>query len=56
MSEHSTYTPGNSVEKWLDERLPIVRIGAGSDLLPRLAKLPVRVKDRLLSRRFGLAD
>ncbi|MBY8964581.1 SDR family NAD(P)-dependent oxidoreductase [Algiphilus sp.] len=35
---------------------PIVRIGAGSDLLPRLAKLPVRVKDRLLSRRFGLAD
>ncbi|UJW87021.1 cytochrome b [Devosia sp. SL43] len=25
MSEHSTYTPGNAVEKWLDERLPIIR-------------------------------
>ncbi|MBU1336191.1 MAG: cytochrome b [Devosia sp.] len=25
MSEHSTYTPGNGVEKWLDERLPIIR-------------------------------
>jgi len=25
MSEHSTYTPGTAVEKWLDERLPIIR-------------------------------
>ncbi|QDZ11097.1 cytochrome b [Devosia ginsengisoli] len=25
MSEHSTYTPGNGLEKWLDERLPIIR-------------------------------
>ena len=25
MSEHSTYTPGNAVEKWLDVRLPIIR-------------------------------
>lgn len=25
MSEHSTYTPGNAVEKWLDDRLPVVR-------------------------------
>ena len=25
MSEHSTYTPGSGVEKWLDERLPIIR-------------------------------
>jgi len=25
MSEHSTYTPGNGVEKWLDDRLPIIR-------------------------------
>jgi quinol-cytochrome oxidoreductase complex cytochrome b subunit len=25
MSEHSTYSPSNGVEKWLDERLPIVR-------------------------------
>jgi quinol-cytochrome oxidoreductase complex cytochrome b subunit len=25
MSEHSTYTPGTGVEKWLDERLPIIR-------------------------------
>ncbi|HEV7346049.1 MAG TPA: cytochrome b N-terminal domain-containing protein [Devosia sp.] len=25
MSEHSSYTPGNSVEKWLDDRLPIIR-------------------------------
>ena len=25
MSEHSTYTPGSGIEKWLDERLPIIR-------------------------------
>ena len=25
MSEHSTYNPGSGVEKWLDERLPIIR-------------------------------
>ncbi|WP_127753737.1 MULTISPECIES: cytochrome b/b6 [unclassified Devosia] len=25
MSEHSTYQPGTGVEKWLDERLPVVR-------------------------------
>jgi quinol-cytochrome oxidoreductase complex cytochrome b subunit len=25
MSEHSTYQPGNAVEKWLDDRLPIIR-------------------------------
>src|SRR6218665_264752 len=25
MSEHSTYVPGNAVEKWLDDRLPVVR-------------------------------
>lgn len=25
MSEHSTYTPGTAIEKWLDDRLPIIR-------------------------------
>ena len=25
MSEHSSYTPGSGIEKWLDERLPIIR-------------------------------
>ena len=25
MSEHSTYKPANGVEKWLDDRLPIIR-------------------------------
>jgi ubiquinol-cytochrome c reductase cytochrome b subunit len=25
MSEHSSYNPGTAVEKWLDERLPIIR-------------------------------
>ena len=25
MSEHSSYTPGTGIEKWLDERLPIIR-------------------------------
>jgi quinol-cytochrome oxidoreductase complex cytochrome b subunit len=25
MSEHSTYQPGTGIEKWLDERLPVVR-------------------------------
>ena len=34
---------------------PIVRLGAGSMLLPRLARLPVAVKDWLLMKRFGLA-
>lgn len=35
---------------------PVVRIGAGSGLLPRLAQLPIGIKDRILSRRFGLLD
>jgi ubiquinol-cytochrome c reductase cytochrome b subunit len=25
MSEHSNYTPGSGIEKWLDDRLPIIR-------------------------------
>jgi len=25
MSEHSTYKPGTAIEKWLDDRLPIIR-------------------------------
>ena len=25
MSEHSTYVPGTGIEKWLDDRLPIIR-------------------------------
>lgn len=25
MSEHSTYVPGTGIEKWVDERLPIIR-------------------------------
>jgi len=25
MSEHSTYTPGSAIEKWFDDRLPIIR-------------------------------
>jgi quinol-cytochrome oxidoreductase complex cytochrome b subunit len=25
MSDHSTYQPGNPVEKWLDDRLPLIR-------------------------------
>ena len=33
---------------------PMIRIGPGSDLLPRLARLPTALRDRLLSRRFGL--
>lgn len=34
---------------------PVIRLGAGSATLPRLARLPVAVKDRLLMKRFGLA-
>lgn len=34
---------------------PITRLGTGSAMLPRLARLPVKVKDRLLMKRFGLA-
>ena len=33
---------------------PVIRIGPGSGLLPRLARVPVAIRDRLLSRRFGL--
>jgi quinol-cytochrome oxidoreductase complex cytochrome b subunit len=25
MSEHSSYTPGSGIEKWLDDRLPVIR-------------------------------
>jgi len=34
---------------------PVIRLGAGSSALPRLAQLPVRLKDHLLMRRFGLS-
>lgn len=33
---------------------PVIRLGSGSATLPRLARLPVAVKDRLLMKRFGL--
>ncbi len=33
---------------------PVIRLGAGSSLLPRLASLPIAIKDRLLMKRFGL--
>jgi NAD(P)-dependent dehydrogenase (short-subunit alcohol dehydrogenase family) len=33
----------------------VIRLGSGSGLLPRLARLPVRIKDGLLMRRFGLS-
>jgi len=32
----------------------VIRLGSGSSALPRLARLPVRLKDQLLMRRFGL--
>lgn len=35
---------------------PVIRLGAGSNALPRLARLPVALKDRLLMKRFGLGD
>jgi NAD(P)-dependent dehydrogenase (short-subunit alcohol dehydrogenase family) len=34
----------------------IIRLGAGSSTLPRVARLPARLKDRLLMRRFGLSS
>ena len=34
---------------------PVIRIGAGSGLLPGIASLPIAVKDRILIRVFGLA-
>lgn len=35
---------------------PVIRLGEGSRLLPRVARLPVALKDRLLMRRFGLLE
>jgi NAD(P)-dependent dehydrogenase (short-subunit alcohol dehydrogenase family) len=35
---------------------PVIRLGAGSATLPRLARLPVAMKDRLLMKRFGLTS
>ena len=32
----------------------VIRLGAGSSALPRLARLPIAIKDRLLMKRFGL--
>lgn len=33
---------------------PVIRYGRGSEVLPALARLPVGVRDRILSRPFGL--
>ena len=33
----------------------LIRLGAGSGLLPRLAQLPMALKDKILMKRFGLA-
>lgn len=38
----------------VDRPAPRLRIGAGSRLLPALAKLPRRLRERILARRFGL--
>jgi NAD(P)-dependent dehydrogenase (short-subunit alcohol dehydrogenase family) len=43
------------VKRMLADRAPrLVRLGRGSDLYPRLAKLPGGVRDSALARRFGL--
>jgi NAD(P)-dependent dehydrogenase (short-subunit alcohol dehydrogenase family) len=34
----------------------VIRLGSGSSALPRLAKLPEAIKDRLLMKRFGLGS
>ena len=34
----------------------LIRLGTGSRVLPNLARLPSALRDRLLMRRFGLAD
>ena len=33
---------------------PIIRHGRGSHLLPAISRLPVRSRDRLLAKKFGL--
>jgi NAD(P)-dependent dehydrogenase (short-subunit alcohol dehydrogenase family) len=38
-----------------DRPRAVIRLGTGSVILPRLARLPVPVKDWLLMRRFGLS-
>ena len=37
-----------------DRPRAVIRLGTGSSVLPRLARLPVRLRDRILMRRFGL--
>lgn len=39
-----------------DRPKPVIRLGAGSTGLPLLARLPIALKDRLLMKRFGLAQ
>ena len=39
-----------------DKPKPVIRLGEGSRLLPRVARLPVALKDWLLMRRFGLLE
>lgn len=58
--EHATPTPvfaNDLVRAVLAPRpAPVIRLGAGSGLLPWLARLPLALRDRLLMRRFGLRD
>jgi NAD(P)-dependent dehydrogenase (short-subunit alcohol dehydrogenase family) len=35
---------------------PVVRYGRGSYLMPALARLPIRFRDRLLSKKFGVVE
>ena len=57
--EHATPTPVFAKafvqEVLADSPRPVIRLGAGSSALPRVARLPVWIKDRLLMRRFGLS-
>lgn len=38
-----------------DKPRAVIPLGSGSSVLPRLARLPVKLKDQILMRRFGLS-
>jgi len=37
-----------------EKQVVLLRVGSGSRRLPAIGQLPVRIRDRIFSKRFGL--
>jgi len=37
-----------------ENQVVLIRVGNGSRRLPAIGRLPIRIRDRIFSRRFGL--